>query len=132
MPQRFSIVFVTRSYYSKANSTSDKHAYNRRSCSCDVKKKKKQRKRQQGCRSGNNSKYKSKKAVTNAQFAVLRASKRRVVGVMMFLQVCLGVRVFLLRVTEKKKNDKEGKGYLWVELVPTAEVCTATNSFSHV
>ena len=40
MPQRFSIVFVTRSYYSKANSTSDKHAYNRRSCSCDVKKKK--------------------------------------------------------------------------------------------
>lgn len=51
---------------------------------------------------------------------------------MMFLQVCLGVRVFLLRVTEKKKNDKEGKGYLWVELVPTAEVCTATNSFSHV
>lgn len=94
-------------------------------------KKKKQRKRQQGCRSGNNSKYKSKKAVTNAQFAVLRASKRRVVGVMMFLQVCLGVRVFLLRVTEKK-NDKEGKGYLWVELVPTAEVCTATNSFSHV
>lgn len=50
---------------------------------------------------------------------------------MMFLQVFLGVRVSLLRMTEKK-NDKEGKGYLWAKLVPTADVCTATNSFSHV